>query len=739
LPNTSSKRWTIKRVPVEYVGMFIGFLLLIFAVGLLVLQNRDLILFESQTSDLYENLRVVDNTFIQAIKTAGAARRYARSRQPEDFRLYQADVDEASSLLNLSEVQVRAGTMEKISLDESDIFQNVLRELHNTLNEVAKIIGPIPALGNSTMTTIESDDLNDNSISILLDKFYELHDTKLAAVDRLRVLRSRTLDRTLARNNFRTMTGIAFSILLFLLSFLVLRNKMQTIARYSLELKEETKKAQRAEKIKSEFLANMSHEIRTPMTAILGFSELLRGGVKDARYASYLMGIENSGRALLELINDILDLSKIEAGRIIIRPRKFSLAKFVSALDLVFRQMAKTKGLEFSIDIAPGLPEIMILDDTRLRQILTNLLGNALKFTQSGSVRLHVTPAPAVMADTPSIQFSVLDTGIGISPEDQRIIFDAFRQVDGQASRNFGGTGLGLSISLQLAQLMNGSISVHSEEQKGSTFILLLPMKEAFESQRECDTSGQSAPDLDMVGTAVHLTAGCVLIVEDDPQNRIILREFLSDQNVQVITANDAVQALSIMQDEKIDALMTDVMMPRMSGFELISTMRRSERLAGIPVIIASASTPSEQYENMPEVQGFLKKPFRKADLLESLSNFLPHDHRPHEQNTVDIHNTLDRSARLPLELQSMNDQSHEMLSKKYADRLRILSITLSMDGIAEFGRDLIMEGKQLGHQGLVHFGQELEAASETLSIEDINRLLDQFNSFLRKSDHETT
>lgn len=725
-------------MPLEYMGVFAGFLLLIFSVGLLILQNKELVMFESRTSELYENIRSIDSTFIQAIKAAGTARRYARSRRPEDFGSYKSERDIAIDLLNLSSAEVASGVMEEFAPDVPNIFLNVLQELSSALDGVMRIIDSIPGNVNDSRSSALFDEMNDNAISDLIDRMYRLHDAKLSAVDRIRELRSARLNRTLARNNIGTMGGIFFSIGLFLFSFLVLRNKMQTIGRYSRELKAETQRAQRAEKIKSEFLANMSHEIRTPMTAILGFSELLQDGVKDPKYISYLTGIEDSGRSLLNLINDILDLSKIEAGRFVIKPRNISIHQFISGLNFIFGQMAKTKGLDFSVSVDPALPDKIILDDNRVRQILTNLLGNAIKFTQTGFVRLSVSLMPADLTDAMSIRFAVSDSGIGISAENQKIIFDAFRQVDGQATRNFGGTGLGLSISLQLAHLMNGSISVQSEEGRGSTFILVLPLTGMPESSEQFTHGSPSPAEPNEEGTTVHLSGGRVLIAEDDPRIRTILADYLRVQDVEVFTALDGAEALAIMAKENIDVLVTDIMMPNLSGRELIAQMRRSTRLMRIPVIIAAASTQSELDKDMPEIQGFLKMPFSRADLLESLSRFLPHEHRPGGHSSMVTPNMTDRLRECALDLSSLSKIQYETLVEKYSNRLRVLRVTLSLDGMAEFGNDLMEEGERLDCVALLEFGQALATASDEFDIEAISALLARLNGLLATAAHES-
>jgi signal transduction histidine kinase/CheY-like chemotaxis protein len=722
-------KFIVRHVPFEYLAMVVGFILLITSIGFLILQNQDLILLESKNSELYEDTRAIDTTFIQVIKTASDARRFIRSQRAEDLATYQGNYQKSIHLLDVTGDEISKGVLQRVSVDIEELFLSILWELRKTLNAVNDVVITVPVdevEGHPPSAT--NDTITEKEVNNLIDRMYGLHETKLSAVDRLREQRSERLAKTMAQNNLRTSVGIVVSILFFMLSFILLRNKMVTIRRYSMELKEETQRAQRAERVKSEFLANMSHEIRTPMTAILGFSELLHDGVTDPKYRSYVTGIQTSGKALLALINDILDLSKIEAGRMTIKPREIDLPSFISTVDLIFSQMAKNKGLEFSIQIAPEVPENVVMDDNRVRQVLTNLLGNAVKFTHKGFIRLSVSIEKDGQTGVPQLCFAVADSGIGISKQDQTVIFEAFRQADGQTTRSYGGTGLGLSIALQLARLMGGTITVQSEEHRGSTFTLILPLEQRI---LEISAGGEKpgTPDSKTVKMDIHLTGGTVLIVEDEPYNRTILREFLGDQQVRIITANNGLEALTLLEQETVDVVVTDMMMPKMSGSQLIQRIRASEKLRSIPIIIASASTPPEQYMDLPEIQGFLKKPFRRSDFLALLAPYLPHEECPCVEEAAPLIGGKPRTAE---ESWGVVDESvRKALVEKYEKRLKMLRVTLSMDGIAELGRDLTAEGQERRWEALAEYGTTLSTAAENLDIDAISQLFIRLGALL--------
>lgn len=309
-------------------------------------------------------------------------------------------------------------------------------------------------------------------------------------------------------------------------------------------LRQAKEAAENANRAKSEFLANMSHEIRTPMNAVLGFTDLLIEQVTDPLQKSYLEAIKAGGTNLLMLINDILDLSKIEAGKMEIHPKPVSLRQIFQELRQIFQVKLNEKRLEWLTELTPDIPEQILLDEIRLRQMLFNLIGNAIKFTDQGYVRLAAEATKASQGDQRiNLTLIVEDSGIGIPAQQQDLIFEAFRQQDGQDSRKYGGTGLGLTITKRLVEVMQGTIHIESQVETGSRFIIQLPDIPLVSAQppASSQTPQENRPEIDFL-------AGIVLIVDDVPHNRMLVREYLRNSNLTVIEAENGEQAVRLTQ-----------------------------------------------------------------------------------------------------------------------------------------------------------------------------------------------
>jgi len=397
--------------------------------------------------------------------------------------------------------------------------------------------------------------------------------------------------------------------------------------------------AEAATRAKSEFLANMSHEIRTPMTAILGYGEMLQDPeLAPSARLECVQTIRRNGQHLLSIVNDILDISKIEAGRMTIEPRRTSLIELVADLASTTRLRAAEKGLTFDLYYATPVPEYIVTDITRLRQILMNLLSNAVKFTQRGGVSFTIEFAPAAQAAGQNageaiIKFSVKDSGIGISPEQQRRLFAPFAQGDDSVTRRFGGTGLGLVISRRLSQLLGGDIIVASEPNRGSTFTVTircggieLERLLINPSELEAASRRRTAPDHQKLAALPSLRCR-ILVAEDGLDNQRLLKHILTSAGAEVmIVENGRLACEEIQRAERegtpFDLVFMDMQMPEMDGYTATRTLRAQG--CTIPIVALTAHAIAGDRDRCLEAgcDEYLSKPVQRSVLLQTARQF---------------------------------------------------------------------------------------------------------------------
>ncbi|MBF0137666.1 MAG: response regulator [Magnetococcus sp. DMHC-1] len=425
-----------------------------------------------------------------------------------------------------------------------------------------------------------------------------------------------------------------------------------------LTLQAKKREAEAANKAKSTFLATMSHEIRTPLNGILGMAELLLDIDMDATGREYTQTILTSGRALLNIINDVLDYSKIEADKLQLEAISFSLYQLLNDATILFKEFARKKAIEFNTNIDDILPDWIVGDPTRLRQVLVNLLSNAIKFTQQGRVTL--TALPRLHPEHGLlIHLEVRDTGVGISPEHLSRLFQSFEQADSSTTRKHGGTGLGLAISQKLVQLMKGHIEVESTLNAGTLFRVILPIQQSLAPQDMLLTTG--TPESLTTGipeSLTHLThwAGRakILVAEDDPINQAVLRGMLKRFDFQIDYADNGRQAVELLRHKTYDLIFMDCQMPEMDGYTACRAFRNLEKGQHTPVVALTAFAMEGDREKClaAGMDDYLTKPVTRQGIQSAILRWLARDASPAPARTKLPTRTpliLDRAAFLVL------------------------------------------------------------------------------------------
>jgi len=482
-----------------------------------------------------------------------------------------------------------------------------------------------------------------------------------------------------------------------------------------------------ANKSKSEFLANMSHEIRTPMNAVLGYADLLASSLENKTQKDYAESIKSSGRGLLTLINDILDLSKIEAGKLELEFDYVNTNFFFSEFEKIFSMKVSEKGLKFIMDIASGTPAGIYVDEIRLRQIMFNLIGNAIKFTQKGYIKIKICARnPQVISyekdrkeELIDIIIEVEDTGIGISDEFQKQIFNPFTQEAGQ--KKLGGTGLGLAITNRLIKLMNGTISLRSELSKGSVFQIIIP---GVAFLRDFENRGS---EIQLNTQDIEFEKANIIVADDIESNRKYLIDALKNTNITIAEAEDGQIAYLLAKKIIPDLIIADIRMPKLNGFELLDKLKQDKKLKHIPVIAYSASVMRDQKERIykSKFAGLLIKPVSVTELFLTLMNHLPYKSDSSKglvQLAEEINLTKDISEITGL-INSL-ETTFTDIWKTFADRQPI-------NEIMEFGRKLIVLGKEHDAIFIAEYGEELAGAADSFNIKAILNLLKKYPALI--------
>jgi len=396
-------------------------------------------------------------------------------------------------------------------------------------------------------------------------------------------------------------------------------------------LETEKEKAEQATVAKSRFLANMSHEIRTPMIGVLGMADLLRQKKLTDQDHQLVETIYRSGEALLTVLNDILDFSKVEAGRLVVDSVPVDIARLTEDVTRLMEVNAHTKGIAVVLKASGDLP-IVEGDPSRIRQVLLNLVGNAVKFTETGEVTVSLSATRRSNEEMCDCLFVVQDTGVGISEEDQLRIFDSFDQGDSSTTRKYGGTGLGLAIAKELVQLMGGQLTVKSRLGEGSLFSVELPMPLSKQSKLPLFTEEASLPPKSRVAetpaVTVPVASGTsrVLLAEDNPTTQSLISILLQQMGIELTIVNNGQEALDFLSNESVDLILMDCQMPKLDGFEATAQLRAQGLVTPIVALTAYARVEDEQQCLAAGMNDFLTKPFRQSELKDVLERWLGAD-----------------------------------------------------------------------------------------------------------------